>query len=29
LKAEAYKRHQLPERIQNQGNLIVKPKSWW
>ena len=28
LKAEAYKRHQLPERIQNQSNLIVKPKSW-
>lgn len=28
LKAESYKRHQLPERIQNQSNLIVKPKSW-
>ncbi|MEY4804438.1 MAG: hypothetical protein RL331_957 [Bacteroidota bacterium] len=27
-KADAYKRHQLPERIQNQSNLIVKPKSW-
>ena len=28
LKAEAYKRHQLPEKIQYQSNLIVKPKSW-
>ena len=29
LKVEAYKRHQLPDRIQDQSNLIVKPKSWW